>query len=100
MAMMRIRATAQFTKWLDQLRDLQGRARIQARIQRLASGNPGTHRRLKRGVSELKIDVGPGYRVYYTIQQDVLVLLLCGGDKSSQQRDIELAYELIQDLEN
>ena len=61
--MLRIRATRQFTDWLDRLEDLAGRARIQARIERLAGGKPGQHRKLKHGVSELKIDVGPGYRV-------------------------------------
>ena len=62
-------------------------------------GNPGKHRLLKLGVSELKVDVGPGYRVYYVQKQDVLVILLCGGDKSSQTKDIELAYELVRGLE-
>ena len=94
-----IKATEQFSRWLDGLKDLQGRARIQARIERLASGNPGMHRNLKLGVSELKIDVGPGYRVYYTQRQNVLIILLCGGDKSSQPADIELAYQLISKLE-
>jgi len=81
------------------LKDINGRARIQARIERLASGNPGKHRALKQGVSELKIDVGSGYRVCYTQQHDVLIILLCGGDKSSQPRDIKLAYELANGLE-
>ena len=94
-----LKATSKFTRWLDRLKDLQGRARIQARIQRLAEGNPGQHRNLKSGLSELKIDIGPGYRVYYTLRQDVLVILLCGGDKSSQAKDIKLAYELLQGLE-
>ncbi|EAR23629.1 type II toxin-antitoxin system RelE/ParE family toxin [Nitrococcus mobilis] len=97
--MKQIKATGQFTAWLDHLKDINGRARIQARIQRLALGNPGKHRDLKLGVSELKIDVGPGYRVYYTQQQDVLVILLCGGDKSSQTKNIKLAYELAKGLE-
>lgn len=96
---MQIRTTSQFTTWLDRLKDLNGRARVQARIQRLAGGNPGRHRDLKLGVSELKIDVGPGYRVYYTQRKDVLIILLCGGDKSSQANDIKLAYELVQGLE-
>jgi putative addiction module killer protein len=94
-----IKATSQFTTWLDRLKDISGRARIQARIQRLAMGNPGKYRDLKHGVSELKVDVGPGYRVYYTQKQDVLVILLCGGDKSSQTKDIKLAYEMIKSLE-
>ena len=97
--MKQIRATTQFTAWLDRLKDISGRARIQARIQRLAMGNPGKCRDLKHGVSELKIDVGPGYRVYYTQKHDVLVILLCGGDKSSQTKDIKLTYELVKGLE-
>jgi putative addiction module killer protein len=98
--MKRIQTTIQFTKWLDRLKDISGRARIQTRIQRLALGNPGTSRNLKHRVSELKIDVGPGYRVYYTERDDVLIILLCGGDKSSQSDDIELAYELLKGLES
>jgi putative addiction module killer protein len=97
--MKRIKATSQFTRWLDRLKDISGRARIQVRIQRLASSNPGKHRNLKHGVSELKIDAGPGYRVYYTERENILVLLLCGCDKSSQSNDIKLAYELAKDLE-
>lgn len=84
--------------WTDSLEDVRGRARIQARIQRLANGNPGMCRSLKSGVSELKVDVGPGYRVYYTQKPDVPVVLLCGGNKSSQTKDIELAYRLVKDL--
>ncbi|MBQ2648273.1 MULTISPECIES: type II toxin-antitoxin system RelE/ParE family toxin [Achromobacter] len=81
------------------LKDLAGRARIQARIQRLAHGNPGDHRNLRHGVSELRIDVGPGYRVYYTERRDgTIVVLLVGGDKSTQQRDIAVAYELADQL--
>jgi putative addiction module killer protein len=98
-AIKQIKATEQFCHWLDSLKDIQGRARIQARIQRLASGNPGVHRNLKLGVSELKIDVGPGYRVYYMQRQNVLIILLCGGDKSSQPADIEMAYRLAENLE-
>ena len=94
-----IKSTARFTSWIDRLKDVSGRARIQARIQRLAMGNPGIHRNLKHGVSELKIDVGPGYRVYYTQRKDVIIILLCGGDKSTQSRDIDLAYELADGLE-
>ena len=64
------------------------------RVDRLVHGNPGTHRNLTEGVSELKIDVGPGYRVYYSQRGTLLLLLLVGGDKSSQQKDIEKALEL------
>lgn len=96
--MKRIQSTSHFLQWLDQLKDLSGRARVQARIQRLAVGNPGVHRNLKYGVSELKIDVGPGYRVYYTQRENILVILLCGGSKSTQKQDIELAYEIVKGL--
>jgi putative addiction module killer protein len=99
MTTIQIKTTSQFTTWLDDLKDIPGRARILARIQRLAGGNPGQHRNLKTGVSELKIDAGPGYRVYYTQRRDVLIILLCGGNKSTQAKDIKLAYELAQDLE-
>ncbi len=98
--MIAIKSTTHFTSWLDSLKDISGRARIQARIQQLAAGNPGKIRVLKSRVSELKIDVGPGYRVYYTQKQEILIILLCGGDKSSQSKDIKLAYELVKGLEN
>lgn len=97
--MRRILTTEQYDEFENSLKDLAGRARIQARIQRLAEGNPGDHRRLRKGVSELKVNVGPGYRVYYTERDDgALVILLAGGDKSSQDRDIELAYDLVAKL--
>ena len=91
-------ATPGFVDWLDSLRDLAARARVQARIERLRSGNPGSHRVLAGGVCELKIDTGPGYRVYYTQRGSRLVVLLAGGDKSSQAADIRLAIELSKDL--
>lgn len=97
--MKKIKAASQFAAWLDGLKDITGRARIQARIQRLAAGNPGLHRTLKHGVSELKIDTGRGYRVYFTERNKVLIILPCGGDKSSQSRDIKLAYALANDPE-
>lgn len=79
--------------WLEKLKDLRGRARIIRRIDRLAKGNPGDVRPIGNGLSELRLDVGPGYRVYYLQDADTLVLLLCGGDKSTQQKDIEKAHE-------
>jgi putative addiction module killer protein len=91
---MRIEKTAEFQTWLDGLRDRMGRARILVRIDRLIHGNPGLFRNLSEGVSELKIDVGPGYRVYYAQRGSVLLLLLAGGDKSSQDKDIEIALSL------
>ncbi|MGQ4276132.1 type II toxin-antitoxin system RelE/ParE family toxin [Pseudidiomarina sp. E22-M8] len=98
--MKRIQTTVQFIDWMDRLKDLSGRARVQTRVQRLAMGNPGKYRNLKHGVSELKIDVGPGYRVYYTERENVLIILLCGGDKTSQNKDVKLAYELVKGLES
>ncbi len=95
---MRVRMTEIYRDWTDGLRDRAGRARIQVRIDRLTHGNPGQHRNLTDGVSELKIDFGPGYRVYYTERGDELVVLLAGGDKSSQSRDIELAIRLAKNL--
>ncbi len=95
---MRIEATEIYRDWIDGLRDLAGRARIQARVERLASGNPGQHRALIGGVSELKIDSGPGYRVYYIKRGDVLIVLLAGGDKSTQEKDIKAALALAKNL--
>ena len=91
---MQVEKTKAFRNWINSLADLKGKARIQVRIDRLAHGNPGDHRPLGGGVQELRIDVGPGYRVYYLIRGDRLVILLAGGDKSSQARDIRLALEL------
>lgn len=76
------------------LRDPAGRARVLMRVDRLIHGNPGNHRNLTEGVSELKIDVGPGYRVYYSIRGQELLLLLAGGSKASQSSDIARALEL------
>ena len=95
---MRVRMTVVYRDWINSLRDRVGRARIQVRVDRLAHGNPGQHRNLTHGISELKIDFGPGYRVYYTERGNELIVLLAGGDKSSQQRDIETAIALAQNL--
>lgn len=83
--------SATFDKWLRRLRDPRARARIAARIRRLSLGNPGDVQPVGDGISELRIDYGPGYRVYFRRQGAVLVLLLCGGDKDTQQRDIGMA---------
>ena len=77
------------------MRDRQGKARVQARIDRLGMGNRGQHRVLTNGVVEMKIDFGPGYRLYFTQRGSVLVILLCGGDKSTQARDIATAIEQV-----
>jgi putative addiction module killer protein len=90
----RVEKTDEYAEWIDALKDLAGRARILVRVERLISGNPGHSRHLTDGVSELKIDFGPGYRVYYSQRGKQLLLLLVGGDKSSQQKDIQLAIKL------
>ena len=95
---MRVRTTTCYLQWINSLRDRASRARIQVRVDRLVHGNPGKHRNLKAGVSELKIDVGPGYRVYYTQRGDELIILLAGGDKSTQQNDLNIAIELARNL--
>ena len=87
-----------FRKWFDSLRDRQARARIDARIRRLSLGNPGDVKPVGGGVSELRIDYGPGYRVYFTQRGPVLAILLCGGDKRTQDRDIKFAIELSEEL--
>lgn len=84
----RVEQTEEFRNWLDALKDRAGRARILVRVDRLIHGNPGRHRNLGNGVSELKIDFGPGYRVYFAWRGSRLLLLLAGGDKSSQTKDI------------
>jgi putative addiction module killer protein len=91
---MRIEKTDEYSAWLDALKDRAGRARILVRVDRLIDGNPGLYRSLSDGVTELKIDYGPGYRVYYTQRGDRLLLLLIGGDKSSQPEDIKTAIRL------
>lgn len=96
---MYVKKTDEYRDWLDQLRDQAGRARILVRVDRLIHGNPGDHRNLQGGVSELKIDFGPGYRVYDTQRGEQLLLLLVGGDKSSQAKDISKAQQLAKDFE-
>ncbi len=96
---MRVDKTDEYARWIDALRDAAGRARILVRVERLIAGNPGQHRHLTDGVSELKIDVGPGYRVYYSQRGSRLLLLLAGGDKSSQSKDIDLAIRLARNFE-
>ena len=91
---MRVEETEVYREWINSLKDRVGRARIQVRVDRLVHGDPGQHRNLTHGVSELKIDVGPGYRVYYTQRGNRLLLLLAGGDKSTQENDIEQAISL------
>lgn len=96
--MIEIRQTDVYAQWFDSLRDRQARARIDARIRRLSLGNPGDVRPVGEGVSELRIDYGPGYRVYFVQRGQTLVVLLAGGDKSTQERDIKTALELSREL--
>lgn len=96
--MLNLRRTAEYDHWMLGLRDIQAKARINARVRRLTQGNPGQHRVLTGGVVELKIDWGPGYRVYYTRRGITLVILLCGGNKTSQEADIERAQALARNL--
>ena len=97
--MLEVRKTDAFALWFEALRDREARLRIQVRIDRLALGNPGQQRMLAGGVHELKIDHGPGYRVYYVQHGETLVILLCGGDKRSQQKDIREARAMARQLE-
>jgi putative addiction module killer protein len=90
--------TEVYRDWINSLKDRVGRARIQVRVDRLVHGNPGQHRVLTNGVCELKVDFGPGYRVYYTERAGVLIVLLAGGDNSSQQQDIKTAISLAKGL--
>ena len=91
---MRVEETEIYREWTNGLKDRAGRARIQVRVDRLVHGNPASHRNLTDGIAELKIDFGPGYRVYYTQRGTRLILLLAGGEKSTQQSDIEMAVHL------
>jgi len=95
---MRVQVTEVYRDWINSLKDRAGRARVQVRVDRLVHGNPGHHRVLTDGVCELKVDFGPGYRVYYTERAGVLIVLLAGGDKSSQQQDIKTAISLAKGL--
>ena len=96
--MIELRKTEVYAKWLDSLRDPRARARVLARVERLAGGNPGDVRPVGEGVSELRIDYGPGYRVYFRRQGHTVVILLAGGDKSTQSRDIRTALRLARNL--
>jgi putative addiction module killer protein len=93
-----IRKTEVYAKWIDGLSDNRARARILARVERLAAGNPGDVEPVGEGVSEMRIDYGPGYRVYYKKQGRELVILLAGGDKRSQAKDIKTALRLARNL--
>jgi putative addiction module killer protein len=94
MRMLDVRQTAIFEAWLSNLRDQRAVARITVRIARFRTGNLGDVKAVGGGVSEAKIDYGPGYRLYFAIRNGVVVILLCGGDKNSQRRDIAMAKRL------
>jgi putative addiction module killer protein len=93
-----LRKTPEFDRWLNGLRDIQGRARIQRRLTRLQNGNVGDHKYVGESVFEMRIHFGPGYRVYFTRQGAEFVIVLAGGDKSSQDKDIRFARELARNL--
>jgi putative addiction module killer protein len=95
---MEVRQTDVFTDWFAGLRDREARARITVRIRRLSLGNPGDVKPVGGGVSEMRIDYGPGYRVYFVQRGDTVVVLFCGGDKRNQDRDIARALELAQEV--
>ncbi|MCC7100721.1 MAG: type II toxin-antitoxin system RelE/ParE family toxin [Rubrivivax sp.] len=96
--MIEIRQTAEYTEWFADLRERQAKARIDIRVRRLSLGNPGDVRPVGDGVSELRIDFGPGYRAYFIQQGAVVIVLLAGGDKSTQDRDIRAAKKLAREL--
>lgn len=96
--MFELRQTETYVEWFNALRDRQAKARINIRIRRLSMGNPGDVKPVGRGVSELRIDYGPGYRVYFIQRGETLIILLAGGDKRTQGKDIKTAIDLAQNL--
>ena len=96
--MLEIRETSAYAAWFSALRDRTAKARIDIRIRRLSLGNPGDVRPIGESVSELRIHYGPGYRIYFTKQGETVVILLAGGDKSSQEQDIRHAKDLTRNL--
>ena len=94
-----VEKTEEFDTWLKALRDARAKAKIISRIERLADGNPGDVKPVGNGIIEMRIHYGPGYRVYYCQQGETIVIILCGGDKDSQAKDIETAKEIKESLE-
>jgi putative addiction module killer protein len=92
--MLKVEVTDEFDKWLKSLRDVQARVRIVERIRRLRDGNPGDVKPVGRGVSEMRISYGPGYRLYFIQRGESLIILLCGGDKSTQKKDVARAIAM------
>jgi len=98
--MYKVKESDLFSKWLVKLKDVQGKVAIIRRVKRVQAGNFGDHKSVGDKVSELRITTGPGYRVYYTQQEDKIIVLLVGGDKSSQSKDIEKAKEMAKEYNN
>ncbi len=98
--MIEIRQTEKYRKWFASLKDRTARARIDVRIRRISLGNLGEVRPVGEGVSEIVIEYGPGYRIYFVQQKEIVVILLCGGNKSTQERDIVEAHRLAKNLDN
>lgn len=96
--MIEVRQTQEFSDWLRRLRDADAVARIVGRIRRMEMGNPGDTRSVGQGILEMRIDYGPGYRIYHVRRGVQIVILLCGGDKRTQQRDIKRAQKLAETL--
>ncbi len=96
--MIEVRKTDIYAEWIDGLRDIKARARILMRVERLVSGNPGDVKPVGEGVSEMRFHYGPGYRVYFKRHGQKLIILLAGGDKSTQTKDIRTAIELARNL--
>ena len=96
--MITVRMMPEFSQWLQNTRDRRARKIVIGRIERAAFGNVGQFRYLGQGLAEMKIDYGPGYRLYFVRRADELIILLCGGDKSSQNRDITLARKLAKEI--
>ena len=96
--MYNIQQTSKFFQWLTKLKDMRARIAIARRIERAQNGNLGDVKSVGKSVFEMRIDMGPGYRIYYTMHGDEMIILLVGGDKSTQQRDIEKAIEMAKEI--